>query len=114
MDKSSSSKQASTPSLTGEDDGRGRQSEQTQSLVSLLQTMNRNCIQTIRDPFSLLVFPAARERIRRQAHPKSEGGRDRSVNIHEQDDNAENTELEESTTRDEDDVPLLRKRDLKR
>jgi Ctr copper transporter family len=116
MDKSSSSKQPSTPTSTGEDDGRERlrQSEQAQSAVSILQTFYRKCIQTIRDPFALLAFPAARERIRRQAHPKREGGRDRNDNVHEYDNSVENTELEESTTRDEEDLPLLRKRDLKR
>jgi Ctr copper transporter family len=114
MEQASSLKQTSTPSSAGEDGGRDRQSEPARGDFSLLQSICRNCIPKIRDPFALLVFPAARERIRRQAHPKREGGRIRKGNKHLHDNSAEDTELEESTTRDEEDLPLLRKRDLKR
>jgi Ctr copper transporter family len=109
MEQASSLKQTSTPSSAGEDGERDRQSELARGDFSLLQSICRNFIPKIRDPFALLVFPAARERIRRQAHPKREGGRIPKGNKHLHD------ELEESTTRDEEDVlPLLRKRDLKR
>jgi hypothetical protein len=82
------------------------------SFVRSLWATNR---ESHRESFALFAFPAARERVRRQRQPKTR----REIEGHHQirsegDSDDESEELEESTTRDEDDLPFLRKREVMR
>jgi hypothetical protein len=86
-----------------------------QALSLFLRSLRWKNRESHHESNGFFAFPTARERVRRQQQPKRHRNNEgRHHNRSEGDSDDESEDVEESTTRDEDDLPFLRKREVVR